>query len=1029
MLAGVIRWSIRRPRLVILGCIALALCGGLYAAGARLEIFPRLAPAEITVQTEAPGLVAEQVDRLVSERLENVFLGGAGVAAVRSDSIQGLSVIRVQLTSGADPVQVQQFVSTRVEGVVRDLPPGVQAPRIEPLTSGAGEILKIGFTSSRLTPMQLRNVVQWVVRPRLLAAPGVARVSVYGGEIRRIEVRARPGDLSDSDLGLLDVVRAMQRVTSVAGAGFIDTPNQRVLIAPSGQALTADDVAKGQIQSPGNAPVRIGDVADVSDAPAPPLGDAQVMGRPGVVVGVQAQYGANTVEETRAVERVLGELAPGLKAQGIIVTTGLERPAGVITDAVRDVESDLVVGAALALVLFIVTLHDWRAAAISFVCIPLSLIAAVAALRALGMSLNTMTLGGLVLGIGVVIDDALVDVENILSRLRDAERRHASHAEAVLRAALEVRGPVVWGSVVIAIGLAPILFLPGTTGALLRPLAVAAILAVLASLITAVTAAPALALVFLPHVRPGPHPPLARRLRVANARWLERRTERPGPVLWPTLIVAVLAIGALALFRAGGLPALHAGHVVVETAAPGSTSLDAMRDYGRRLTADFLAIPGVQSVSNEIGRDETDTRAWGVERSRFDLGLEPGSLIGAQERIAAEVWRRLAGYPGLEATVTTAIAPVQRGPDPSARFAVALAGQDLDALDAAADRIAAVLRTVKGAGEVTEPERRTAPAVQVDVNFPSLAIYGLSSADVLETLQTAFEGQAAARVYEEGHPVDLAVTAQTELRRDPEAVGELLLRSTAGISTPLKKVANVHLGEVRTRVEREGGLPRVTVYASPAPQDAEAFVRAARAAIAARVSLPAGVYLQYPSPADGAPAVRRLLAADMALAALGAVVVLVLAFRNGRSVALVLSAAPAALAGGIMAAALVGGEVVSLGVLVGFIALIGLSVRNAILLIARVEDLVARRGGTWSAPTIVIAAEERVIPILLAAASIALGLAPLVLGRGQPGSEILRPMAAVILGGLVTGSAFSVLALPILVRHFWRPAGSPPAAG
>jgi CzcA family heavy metal efflux pump len=1027
MLASVIRWSIRHPRLVVMGCIALALFGGRYTAGAKLEIFPQLAPAEITVETEAPGLVADQVDRLVTERLESVLLGGRGVAAVTSDSVMGLSVIRVQLAPGASPFQLEQLVSSRVASVVRDLPAGVRTPRIDPLTSSAGEILKVGFTSSRLTPMQLRNVAEWVVRPRLLAVPGVARVAVYGGEIRRIEVRARPGDLSDSDLGLLDVVRAVQRVTSVAGAGFIDTPNQRVQIAPRGQALTADDVAMGQIQSPGNAPVRIADVADVTDAPTPLLGDALVMGRPGVVVGVQALYGANIVDETRAVERVLGDLAPGLQAQGIVVTTGLERPAGVITGAVRDVLIDLAIGAGLALLLFLMALHDWRAAVISFVCIPLSLIAAVAALRVLGLSLNTMTLGGLVLGLGVVIDDALVDVENILSRLRDAEVRHASHAEAVLRAALEVRAPVVWGSVIIAISLAPILLLPGATGALLRPLAIAAILTVLASLITAVTAAPALALLFLPHVGPGPHPPLARHLRAAGARWLNRRAERSGPVLWPTLVLAALAIGALALFRAGGLPMLHAGHLVVETAAPGSTSPEATREQGARLTSEFLAIPGVRTVSVQIGRDETDTRAWGVERSRFDLGLMPGSPIDAQERIASEVRRRLAGYPGLDATVTNAIAPVI-GPEPSTRFAVAVAGQDLDAIDMAASRIAATLRTVKGSGQVRGPERPTAPAIEVDVNFPSLAIYGLSSADVLETLQTAFEGQTAARVYDRDHPVDLAVTAQTELRRDPEAVGGLLLRSTAGISVPLRKVANVYLGEVRSHVEREGGLPRQTISASPAPKDAEAFARAARAAIAEHVSLPAGAYLQYPSPNEGVSADRRALAIDVGLAALGAVVVLVLAFRNGGSVALVLSAAPAALVGGVAAAALVGGGVLSLGVLVGFIALVGLSIRSAILLVARVEELV-RRGGSLSLHTIVRAAEERMIPILLAAASIALGLAPLVLWKGQPGSEILRPMAAVILGGLVTGSAFSVLVLPILVRRFWRPARPPPAAG
>lgn len=1030
MLASVIRWSIRHHWLVILGCLAFAAFGGVYASGASQDIFPPIAPAETILQTEAPGLVAEQVDRLVTQPLENVLLGSTGVGAVRAESIQGLSVIRVQFAPGSDPLQVQQFVSSRAAGAARDLPAGVQAPRIEPLTSRAGEILKIGFTSAKLTPMQLRNVIQWAVRPRLLSAPGVARVTVYGGEVRRIEVQARPGDLSDSDLGLLDVVRAVERATSVTGAGFIDTPNQRVLIEPRGQAMTADDVAKGQIQSPGNAPVRIGDVADVKDAATPPVGDALVMGRPGVVVGIDAQYGANTVDVTRGVERVLGDLTPALRGQGVAITTGIERPAGVIGGAVHDVFVDLAIGAALALILFLVALHDLRAALVSFVCIPLALLAAVVALRALGFTLNTMTLGGLVLGLGVVIDDALIDVENLMSRCRQAEEHHGSHADAVLRAALEVRAPVLWGSAVIAIALAPLLVLPGAMGALARPLAVAAILTILASLLTAVIVTPALALVFLPHVRPGPHPPIARHLRSANARWLHRSCNRPASVLGPTALLVILAaIAAAALFRAGGLPQLHGGHVEVEAAAPGATSLEAMRDYGRRLTADFLRVPGVQTVSTEIGRDATDTRAWGTERSRFDLGLDPHASVGAQEKITDHVRRTLAAYPGLESTVGASLTPVQPGDDPATRFSVAISGQDLAALDQTADQVERVLRTLKGSGEVRGPEHPTAPSVRVDVKFANLAIYGLNAADVLETLQTAFEGQTAARVYDEGHAVDLAVVAQTDLRRDPEAVGNLLLRSTAGISVPLRKVANVYLADSRTDIVREGGLASETVYASPRARDAEAFARTAREAIAAKVALPAGVYLQYGGLPGGAAGGRSGLFFNVGLAAAGVLAVLALVFRNGRSAALVLTAAPAALVGGVAGAALVGGGVLSLGVIVGFIALIGLSIRNAILLVARVEELVVRRGRPWSLHTAVQASEERLIPILLAALSIGLGLAPLVLWSGRPGSEILRPMAAVILGGLVTASAFNVLALPILVHRFWRPARPPPAAG
>ena len=450
MIRAAIAASVRHPRALALAWLCLAVAAGIYGAGARLEMFPQLRPAGATIQTEAPGLDAQAVERLVTRPLESELLGETGVGAVRSQSIQGLSVIDIDFTEGADPREVQERLSGRLAGGGRVLPAGVDPPRLEPLTSPDGDVLKVGFTSARLDPMQLRSLVQWVVRPRLLAVPGVARVSVFGGQTRRIEVRARPGDLSDSDLGLLDVVRAVQRATSVAGAGFIDTPAQRVLIEPRGQALTTDQVAAGQIQSAGSAPVRVGDVSDVVEAPAPEVGDALVMGRPGVLLSVTGQYGSGALDEGRAASRALDELRPSLAAQGVQVTVSLDRPGQVIGAAVRSVLVDLGIGAVLALLLMFAVLRDARAALIACLTLCLALVLAAAALRAFGFSVNTMTLGGLVLGLGLVIDDGLIDVENLMSRLRDAEVRHASHAEAVLRAAMEVRTPLLAGALVIA---------------------------------------------------------------------------------------------------------------------------------------------------------------------------------------------------------------------------------------------------------------------------------------------------------------------------------------------------------------------------------------------------------------------------------------------------------------------------------------------------------------------------------------------------------------------------------------------------
>jgi CzcA family heavy metal efflux pump len=1018
MLPAIVHWSLRRPRLVVYFTICFLVFGALYVSGSKLDIFPELAPARAVIHTEATGLVPEQVEQLVTRPIETVVVGSAGVASVHSESVQGLSLITVDFAHGSDPIQAFQAIAARLTQISGQLPPGAGPPRTEPLTPATGEILKVGFTSDRLSPMDLRSFVQWEVRPRLLSTPGVARVAVYGGQVRRIEVRARPGDLSDSDLGLLDVVRAVRRSTSVAGAGFIDTPVQRVPIEPHGQAVTTDDVAAGQIQTPGNAPVRIGDVADVVDAPAPALGDALIDGKPGVLVGVTGQYGINTLDETHAVERAIAEIQPALKAQGVTVVPDLDRPAGLITSAVAHIAIDLMIGAGLVLVLLLAFLRDARAALISFLAIPLSLLAAMVALRLFGLSLNTMTLGGLALALGIVIDDAVIDVENILTRLRDADARHASHAEAVFRASLEVRAPVVFAALAVAVAFLPVILLPGALGALLGPLAVAALVACLASLLAALVVTPALALLFLPHVRPSTEPALLTRLKQAHADWLGRRSGAPLPVVWGVIAVVLLAAVAAALLRTEGLPDLHGGRVGVEVAAPATTSLEAMRAYGRRISADILALPGVMSVAQDIGRDPTDARAWGVERSAFDVELKPGSPISAQERTASKIRGLLGAYPGLAANVRAGVAPLDPALATSASFAVTVHGADLDALDAAAASISQELAAIPGAGDVRIASASPGSVVRVDLKFQRLRLYGLSAADVLETLQTAFEGQNAAEVYEEGRPVDVAVTAQTNLRQDPESVGALLLRSTSGVSTPLKNVADVYLADSRTSVVHDGGLRRQIVTASPRPQDADAFARTAKLRIARRVRLPPGVYLAYQAPTANED--RDALLAGAAVAVLGVVALLCLAFGDVRAVALILVSTLFAFAGGVAVVALTGG-VLTPGAMVGFIALLGISVRSAMLLFARLQELARVEGAAWSLASVLAAASDRLSPILITACLIVLGLAPLVVGGDQPGGEILRPMAGVILGGLASGTAFGLLILPILIHHFWQP--------
>ena len=1017
MLARVVRWSLERPRLIAWACVWFLAWGAFFMRDARFDLLPELAPAETRIQTEAPGLVAEQVETLVTQPLESALIGAPGVAQVHSESTQGLSTITVRFAAGADPYRTRQALAENLAAQASALPDGVAPPRLAPLATPDADVLELGFTSAKLDPMALRDLVQWTVRPSLLSAAGVAWVAVYGGQTRRIEVRARPADLSDSDLGFLDILNAVRRATSVAGAGFIDTAGQRVLIEPHGQALTADDVGAGQIQTPGSAPVRIADVSDVVEAPAPAFGDALIDGKPGVLVAVARQYGADTLATTHAAERALAVLQPTLAAQGVTVRT-LDRPASFAVQAMRGIALDLAVAAALISLVLVLFLRDARAVFVSLISIPLSLLASVVVLKAFGWTLNVMTLGGLAVGLGVVIDDAVIGVENVIARLREAEHNHASDLEAVLAASLEVRGPVIYATVAAIVVLAPLLALNGLQGALLAPLAAAAITVSLASLLVATVVTPAFGLLFHQHEGPPAEPRLLKRAKALHGRWLTGLCGAPGLVVLIGAAVVVVVVGALVFARSELLPSVRDGQLVAEISAPPSTSLEVMRDYGVRIIAELKALPGVISVAQRIGRDATGDDSWGPERAVFDLQLSPGLGGDAQRDLGRRVLADLQLHPGLQPVVRSRFDESHQGLQVNAPVQISVFGQDLDALAGAADRIAAVLQTLPGARDVRVQDEAKAPVVRVDLNFPRLALYGLSAADVLDTVQAAFAGQRVAQIYEGGRVIDLAVSAQATLRQDPEAVGDLLLRSTSGVSVPLKTVANVYLTDGRAAIAHDGGLRRQLITADPS--DPERFVNEARDAIARQVKLPPGAFFTVSGANQAVADAQRDLLINYAFVVFGIVALLAIAY-DARTGALIMLSSLFSFVGGAAAVFLMGG-LLSMGAIVGFIALFGLSMRSGILLFSRLEDVVLTHQAGWSRETVVRVTRDRLTPLLMTSLLVALSLAPFAVHAGDAGRELLAPMAIVILGGLVTGTLASLFILPAMILVFWRPA-------
>jgi Cu/Ag efflux pump CusA len=539
----------------------------------------------------------------------------------------------------------------------------------------------------------------------------------------------------------------------------------------------------------------------------------------------------------------------------------------------------------------------------------------------------------------------------------------------------------------------------------------------LASLLVAVVVTPAWCLLFHQHNGPPPEPPVLKRMKDLHDALLTRLCARPVAVLICAGVLGALALAALPLFRPEFLPSVHDSHLVVQTSEPPSTSIAATRDSGERIAAALRPLSAIRTVSERIGRDPTGDDSWGPERSLFDLALSP-SLGAAQQRQAADlVSNRFQQFPGLGATVTSRFDAEQNGLQSTAPVEIRIFGQDLDALESTAEAIAAVLRGLPGARDVMPESHGRAPTVRVDIQFQRLALYGLSAADVLDTVQAAFAGERVAQIYQDGRVIDLAVSAQASLRRDPEAVGDLLLRSTSGVSTPLKSVANVYLTDDRTLITHDGGLRRQLVTA--APEDPTRFADLARRAIASRIVLPPGTFVAFGGSGQAIADARNGLLLNYALALFGVIVLLSVAF-DGRTGALILITSLLAFIGAAAAVDLMGG-VLSIGAVVAFIALFGLSMRSAILIFSKLEDMVLSKQAHWSLGAIIAAARGRLTPVFMTALLVALAVAPLAIHADRPGREILGPMAIVILGGLVTGTLGSVIVLPALIHAFWRP--------
>ena len=1022
-LGNVIGFSLRFRGVVLI--LAVVLIGyGFYALSrAKYDVFPEFAPPQVVVQTEAPGLAPEQVEVLVTQPIENALNGVAGIESLRSNSIQGLSVITATFDPNSDVYRDRQMIAERLTSLTGQLPQGVQTPVMTPLTSSTSIVLAVGLTSDKQSLMELRTLADWTIKQRLLAVPGVAKVAVFGGEVKQLQIQIRPERLIQYRLSMAEVLAAARNATGVRGAGFIDNPNQRIVLQSDGQALTPSALAKTVVLHQNGSNVSLGDVADIVEAPEPKIGEASIMGKRGVQVVVSEQYGANTLEVTQHIEVALQELRPAIEAEGSVLTADLFRPANFIQLATDNVKSSLGIGAVLVVVVLGLFLFNCRTALISVAAIPLSLLVAVTVMQYFGYSLNTMTLGGLAIAIGLLVDDAVITVENIFRRLRengdDAEPKPA--LQVVLTAAWEVRSAVVYATLAIALVFVPVLTMSGIAGRLFAPHGVAYIVATLASLLVALTVTPALSLTLLTGRRLAEHePPVVRWSKAKYSALLTRVEHHHKAVVIAIVVMTLATLATLPSFGGGFIPELKEGHFIVHMSAVPGTSLQESQRMGRQVTLELLKLPFVRAVGQRAGRAEKADDTWGTHYSEINVDLKP--LQGdAAESAQAEIRKALAAFPGVNFAVKTFL--TERVEETlsgyTASVVVNIYGNDLDTLDSNAQDVAMALGRVPGATEIQVQSPPGSPQLMVKLRPDQLARWGFTSVEVLDTVRTAFDGESVGQTYDGNRVFGVSAILMPSRRRTIDDIGALPLRNPDGTYVSLRPVADLYETSGRYIVLHTGARRVQTITANVSGRDVNSFVSDAKALIAANVKFPAGSYIEFTGAATAQAQSTRDLLVHSLLAGIALVLLLSLVMSSTRNLLLVLVNLPFALVGGILAVFL-GGGWLSIGSMVGFVTLFGITLRNSIMMMSHYEQLVVDEGLAWGPETAIRGASERLSPILMTALVTALGLLPLAIGSGDPGREIEGPMALVILGGLVTSTALNLLVLPGLALRYAR---------
>lgn len=976
-----------------------------------VDVFPDLTAPTVTLMSEAHGMAPAEVEQLVTFPIEAAMNGAPGVRRVRSTTGVGFAVVNVEFAWGTDIYQARQIVAEKLQLARSALPQDLPSPILTPIASVMGEILFIALRSDRHDGMTLKTTADWTLRRRLLAVPGVAEVISIGGDTKQYQVEIRPERLVAYGLSLTDVIEAMRGANSNASAGFLTSGGQEYLIQGLGRARQVDDLAQTAVPGP-KGPILLKHLADIRIGPAYKRGAGSHDGQPAVIIGIQKQPTVNTLELTERLEETLGRIESGLP-EGMRIHSDIFRQADFISTAITNLSHALRDGAALVVIIVAVFLLSLRATVITLIALPLSLIVAVLAMRASGATLNTMTLGGLAIALGALVDDAIIVVENIVRRLRERAQQSspAPVQDTVLSASREILGSIVYATIIIMLVFVPLFFLSGIEGRLMQPLGFAYVVAIAASLLVAVSITPALSSFLLPRSRTvadARESQLALSLKRNYGYWLERLLPHWRWTLGLSAMVLVATLAALAFTGRSFLPEFNEGSLTISVVTLPGTSLEQSDQIGQMAEKIILQLPETAATARRTGRAELDPHAQAVYASEIDVRLKMQERD--KETLLSDLRRKLTLVPGANVVIGQ---PISHRIDHTlsgtrANIAIKIFGDDLAELRRLAQQVKGLVENIRGAVDVSIDNPSDVPFLSVKFDRAAIARYGLTMEQAAETLEAAFQGKEVSRIFEGQTAFDLVVRYPPESKEDLEAIRSTLLTTASGAQLPLHALADIRKTRGPDTISREDVQRKLVVMANVAERDLGSVVNDIRQQISAQVQLPSGYHIEYGGQFESAQeAAHTLMILGSAVTA-GIFLLLYVAFRSLRDALLVMLNLPLALVGG----------VISVASMIGFITLFGIATRNGVMLIAHIRHLWEHEGIEDFYQAVQRGAIERLIPILMTALAAGLGLAPLAFSGGEPGSEIQAPMATVILFGLLTSTVLNLFVVPALYLRF-----------